>query len=223
MSWWPFSRSRAVQRDFVKQFLVEAKKPIPGIRLLDQVSFVVLDTETTGLNPSIDHILSFGALKIHDQKILVSSAVEWYLKTSKFGKEAIPIHELLRNDKEVSVEEFATQLLNYLDNHVLVGHSIGFDMEMLKKALKPFGLIDFPNPTIDIRDLAIRLDHGLLIDHSLINLQEYTLDSLCARFKIKAEDRHTAGGDAFLTANLFLKLLKLAAKKGISNWGQLNK
>jgi DNA polymerase-3 subunit epsilon len=62
-----------------------------------------------------------------------------------------------------------------------------------------------------------------MVDRNRINLKEYTLDSLCKRFNIKTNDRHTAGGDAFLTASLFLKLLKLASKKGINNWGLLNK
>jgi DNA polymerase-3 subunit epsilon len=94
---------------------------------------------------------------------------------------------------------------------------------MLQKALRPAGLENFPNSCIDTMNLAIRLDHGLLVDRNRINLKDYTLDSLCHRFNIKMDDRHTAGGDAFLTANLFLKLLKLASKKGINTWGLLNK
>ncbi|MBN3520780.1 3'-5' exonuclease [Algoriphagus lutimaris] len=220
---WSLFRKKISPKSFVKDFLKEFKSDIPDIRQFDELTFVVLDTETTGLDLFKDHILSFGAVKIQEQKILISTAVEWYLASSKTGKEAITVHGLLKNEEELSLESFATQMLPYLGNHVIIGHSIGFDLAMLKKALRPFGLVDFPNPSIDTKDLAIRLDHGLMVDPSRINFQDYTLDSLCQRFKIETDDRHTAGGDAFLTANLFLKLLKLACKKGINNWGQLKK
>jgi DNA polymerase-3 subunit epsilon len=49
----------------------------------------------------------------------------------------------------------------------------------------------------------------------------YSLDELCIRYGIEMDDRHTAAGDAFLTAQLFLKLLKLAEKKGIRNFKDL--
>ncbi|MEN2281686.1 3'-5' exonuclease [Algoriphagus sp. SE2] len=207
----------------MKDYLEKAKKPIPSIRSFDQLNFVVLDTETTGLNPAEDHILSFGAVKIHEEKIQVSSSVEWYLDSTKKGKESITIHGLMGNEKKVSLEDFSIQLLEYLSNNILVGHHLGFDLEMLQKALRPVGLESFPNPYIDTANLAIRIDHGLLVDRSRVNLKEYTLDSLCQRFKIKTHDRHTASGDAFLTATIFLKLLKLASKKGITSWGLLNK
>ncbi len=223
MSWWLFDRKKANQKSFVKDFLEKAKKPIPGIRNFDQLSFVVLDTETTGLNPSKDHILSFGAVKIYQQKIQISSSVEWYLKSSKKGKDAIPVHGLMGNETEISLENFSIQLLGYLNDNILVGHHLGFDLEMLQKALRPVGLERFPNPSIDTMNLAIRIDYGLMVDRTRVNLKEYTLDSLCQRFNIKTNDRHTAGGDAFLTANLFLKLLKLASKKGINSWSLLNK
>lgn len=223
MSWWPFNNSKPVQRDFVKEYLKNSLMEIPGIRLFDQLSFVVLDTETTGLNPEIDHVLSFGAVKINSQSIQVASAVEWYLSSSKKGKEAIQIHELIGNKTVLSLADFSSQFLNYIGNNIIVGHHLGFDLEMLKKIVKAFGLTRFPNPCLDTMNLAIRLDYGLRADRNLIPLKNYTLDALCDRYGIKTEDRHTAGGDAFLTANLLLKLLKAAEKKGINNWSLLNK
>lgn len=220
---WSWFRKKVSPKPFVKDFLGKFTHEIPVVRQFDELTFVILDTETTGLDLSKDHILSFGAVKVHSQKILISTAVEWYLSSSKTGKESIPVHGLLKSEEELPLEEFAPQLLSYLGNHVIIGHSIGFDLAMLNKALKPFGLQDLPNPSIDTKNLAIRLDHGLMVDSSRINFQTYTLDALCKRFNIETDDRHTAGGDAFLTANLFLKLLKLASKKGITNWGQLNR
>jgi DNA polymerase-3 subunit epsilon len=70
-------------------------------------------------------------------------------------------------------------------------------------------------------NLAIRLEHGPHADRTQIKREDYTLDALCARYGIIPEDRHTAAGDAFLTAQVLLKLLALAKQKGIKDFGQL--
>jgi DNA polymerase-3 subunit epsilon len=52
-------------------------------------------------------------------------------------------------------------------------------------------------------------------------IREFTLDSLCTRFGIIPHDRHTAGGDAFITAQIFQRLLRLAARHGRDQLGAL--
>ncbi|MDF2156291.1 3'-5' exonuclease [Algoriphagus sp. CAU 1675] len=221
MSWWPFENKKTVKTDFVKAFLEKASKPIPSIRSLDQLNFVVLDTETTGLNPEEDFILSFGAVKIEKGKILVHTACEWYPTSPKSGGETAKIHGLVSREEEIELEVFVKKLLPYLDQSILVGHHLGFDLQMLKKACKPFGLEKFPNPVLDTMNFAVRLEYGPQIDWHRIKKEEYSLDSLCERYGIAKDDRHTAAGDAFLTAQLLLKLLKVAESKGIENFGQL--
>jgi DNA polymerase-3 subunit epsilon len=51
--------------------------------------------------------------------------------------------------------------------------------------------------------------------------EDFSLDSLCGRFGIEAHDRHTAGGDAFITAQIFIRLLRLARKAGRNTLGAL--
>jgi DNA polymerase III epsilon subunit-like protein len=52
-------------------------------------------------------------------------------------------------------------------------------------------------------------------------LQGYSLDALCRRFDVAPYDRHTAPGDAFLTAQVFLHLLRLAERAGRDTLGAL--
>lgn len=221
MSWWNFTRKKIDHTDFVDAFLLKNQKPIPAIRSIAQLEFTVFDTETTGLSIKDDYILSFGAVKIRNQAIQIETALELYPNSPKSGQKTAPIHGLIHHENQLSIREFAAQSLAYFGNSVLVAHHIGFDMEMMQKACKPFGLEKLPNPMIDTMSLAIRLEHGPHADRSQYNPEQYGLDSLCARYNILTEDRHTASGDAFLTAQLFLKLLKLAAAKGIKNFGQL--
>jgi DNA polymerase III subunit epsilon len=62
---------------------------------------------------------------------------------------------------------------------------------------------------------------GKFYDPRTVVNEAYSLDRLCEKYQIELDDRHTAPGDAFLTAQLLLKLLKLAEKKGIKTFGEL--
>ena len=207
--------------DFVRDFLEINAQSIPGVRSIDQLNFTVIDTETSGLDPAKDSILSFGAVKISEGKIRVQSSVEWYPKSKNSGGKTAPIHGLVGLQGQIPLEDFLKKLLPYLGNSILVGHHVGFDLELLEKELKPFGITKLPNPVLDSGNLAIRLEQGPQADRNRINLESYSLDALCNRYGIQTDDRHTAAGDAFLTAQLFLKLLKKCNLKGIRNFKEL--
>lgn len=75
------------------------------------------------------------------------------------------------------------------------------------------------NPTLDTHALAIRLDHGFHAERH--EKGGYGLDQLCQRFNLPQADRHTAGGDAYLTALLLCKLLYRLQKKGVKTLADL--
>ncbi|WP_026950575.1 3'-5' exonuclease [Algoriphagus mannitolivorans] len=221
MSTWKFWKKSPKPKDFVAEFLEKNSEKIPAIRTLDQLEFVVLDTETTGFDVEKDHVLSFGALKIKNRKIRVSESLELYPFSDRSVSSTVAIHGILEKENRVTLEDFSEKLLEFIGNGILVGHHVGYDLEMLLRILKPFGLNRFPNPVLDTMTFAMRLDHGPFADLSQIQKESYSLDSVCERFGIEPDDRHTAGGDAFLTAQLLQKLLVLGEKKGIRTFKEL--
>ncbi len=52
-------------------------------------------------------------------------------------------------------------------------------------------------------------------------IRQFTLDALCELFGVVPHDRHTATGDAFITAQVFLRLLKLARRHGRDTLGAI--
>ena len=221
MSWWPFGRKKEEQPPWLKAYLTEAKKSIPGIRKIQQLSFVVLDTEATGFDSKKDELLSCGIIGIEEEKIKISSSKEWQFASEKSPGKSATIHGLIHPKNPIELKTFCQELLGNLRGSIIVGHHIGFDLDLLCKTFQPFGFNQFPNPKIDTMNLAVRLDFGPQVDWNRVRKEDYSLDALCEKFNIPKEDRHTAGGDAFLTAQLLLKLLKQAEKKGILTYQEL--
>lgn len=222
MAWWnPFSKSTGKPKEFVKTYWSQVSQPIPAESRLSGLTFLVIDTETTGLDPRNDFILSYGSVHVKGYGIPLETSKELFLRPKKVDKEAIKVHELIDPKKYISREELVRVFLLDAANHILVGHHIGFDLAMLEKAGKSYGLGKIKNPIVDTMELGIRLEIGKHYDANVVNYQEYSLDAMCERYQIRLDDRHTASGDAFITAQLLIKLLKLAEKKGITNYGEL--
>ncbi len=221
MSWFNFFKKSAPKTSLVREYEAGFDQPIPKSRPLVELEFVVVDTETTGLDVKKDHILAFGGVKIQDNKIKVETSKEHLLYSKKQNISSIKIHEIIQSENALPLEDFVKELLPYLNSGILVAHHAGFDVAMLEKAVRPYGLKKLLNPVLDTGDLAIRLEHGIRLDPARVNLKDYSLDALCERYQIPIHDRHTAAGDAFLTAQLLLKLLKLAEKKGVRNYRDL--
>ncbi|CAM2838199.1 3'-5' exonuclease [Flavobacterium frigoris] len=162
---------------------------------------VAFDTETTGLNYRTDVILSIGAVGIYENTISVSDYLELFLIQDIFKKETVAIHGILKEGKEekITETEAVMQFLAFIKDAVLVGHHVSFDVKMINEALKRMGLGKLKNRSIDT-DAIYQKFKGLQED------QHTGLDELCGIFKIQSSDRHTAIGDAYITALIFLRL-----------------
>jgi DNA polymerase-3 subunit epsilon len=120
-------------------------------------------------------------------------------------------------DEPVALERF----VEFLKDGVIVGHHIGHDVSMLDAALERMGTdVRLRNRTLDTADLTLYLaQDGAFGDRALPG--HLTLDTLADLFGVIPHDRHTASGDAFITALVVLRLLKLAARYGRTSLGSV--
>ena len=180
---------------------------------VDQVRFVVLDSETTGFSPVLDRILTIGAVAVVDGEIRLDDSFDELLKvTGDVGPVAVHGVTPDRSERGYEEGEAVERFLNYLRDGVIVGHHIGHDVSMLDAALERMGTdVRLLNRTLDTADLTLHLaQDGAFADVKLPH--HITLDTLADLFGVIPHDRHTASGDAFITALVFLRLLKLAAR-----------
>ncbi len=204
LSWFKHKNYLFFWVEYLKKFKTSQPNTIENTR------FVVFDTETTGLETSTDRILSIGAISIFNNVIDVSDSFEVYLKQDEFKSETVEIHGILKegNLLKLSEAEALEQFINYLGNAVLVAHHTAFDIEMINAALKRLNLPNLKNKSIDTGMLYKKLDGKKDI--------HFSLDVLCNEFNIPKHDRHTASGDAFITAIAFLKIVsKLKQERGV--------
>jgi DNA polymerase-3 subunit epsilon len=169
--------------------------------------YVVLDTETTGLDPKKDELLSIGAVKIKDNKILTSQTFEVFIKNSgDISSKSIEIHRIrpidLKNGE--SIETALCSFLHFIGSRPLIGYYLEFDVNMINKYMKPMLGVTIPNKKIEVSE--IYFDKTIsLIPQGNIDLRFDTILKSC---KVPDMGAHNAVNDAIMTAMIYLKLTK---------------
>ena len=166
---------------------------------------VVFDTETTGLNPKKDEILSIGAVIVKENKILTSQKFELFVKpTRDINEESIKIHQIRNIDLQNGLEskEAILQFLQFIGSRPLVGYYIEFDTKMVNKYVKALLGISLPNEQIEVS--------GIYHDKKIKLIPDGTID---LRFDVMMKDlglpifgKHDALNDAVMTAMMYIKL-----------------
>ena len=161
--------------------------------------YVILNTETTGLNPKKDVILSFGALAVVDDVIKIGDNFEVVILQYKYLHDNGLSNEFLIESKLTKLTEYqAVQaLVEYIGNAVLVGHRIHFDIEMINDALEKMECGKLKNEALDVEIM-----HQKFLDVT----KSFSLNDLITYYKLPQSERSSSSDDAYSIALLFLKL-----------------
>ena len=162
--------------------------------------FVVLSTETSGLSPTKDVILSIGAFAVVNDSILIGDSFEAILLQYKFFHDNGLLNEFMVESKmkKLPEAEAIQSLIEFIGNSVIVGHHVDFDVEIINQALERMECGRLKNEALDIDVM-----HRKLLD---ITDKQSSLDELSKIYNVPISDRNSAAEDAYKTALLFLKL-----------------
>src|SRR5436305_12026534 len=179
---------------------------------LQEIEFVILDTETTGLRPGHHRVIELAGIRMRAGEVIDSfqSLLNPRVRLPAFIVQFTGISQDMVNTA-LKAAEILPDFLQFIDGAILVGHNIGFDIGFLSYEAQLLGY-DFPIDGLDTIPLARRF---------LPTLRRFKLDSVASHLRITAANRHRAMGDARVTAAIFMKLLELAQQQGIQTLGHL--
>lgn len=179
---------------------------------LRDLSFVVFDTETTGLDPDTDAIVQIGAVRVLGGRIVPGEVFETLVDPGRqIPAASSRVHGI--TDAAVSGSpgpaEAAQAFRRFADGSVPVAHNAPFDMAMLRRA----GAAPEP-PVLD----TVLISAAVFGGH-----EAHTLDALAERLGVTLPEaeRHTALGDARATAQVLIRLLAVCDGRGLNTLGAL--
>lgn len=162
--------------------------------------YVILFTETTGVNPKKDVILSLGAVAVVNDNIIIGDSFEVAIPQYRYLHDNGISHDYLLDSDQPKMAEPAAieQFINYLGNSTLVGHRIHLYVEMINEDLEKLACGRLKNEALDIEIMYKKLHD--------INSGNFSIDELSRIFKIEQTERISSSDEAYTMALLFLKL-----------------
>ena len=204
---------------FVRAYQALFDDMLPDDAPWDDVRFVALDSETTGLDPRRDNLITIGAVAIVGGDIRLDDAFEIMMPV-RYNAASVTVHGVTVDEARDGVPEpeALEAFLGYLGSGVIVGHHILHDITALNVAYERHFGLELQNRFLDTMGLTLHLERDGRLPNDT-RIEGFSLDQLCQLFGVVPHDRHTAAGDAFITAQVFQRLLRLARKAGRDTLG----
>jgi DNA polymerase-3 subunit epsilon len=180
---------------------------------LSALRYTVFDTEATGLDPSADELIAVGAVRVVNGRVLPQETFDQLIDPRRgVSPESVRIHGITDAmlAGQPGIEAVLPRFARFSEDTVLVGHNVAFDMRFLAEKEAPTG-VRFGGPVLDTLLLS-PVAHPELDDHSL--------EAIAERLGVSVIGRHTALGDALVTAEVFLGLVRLLEARGLRTLGE---
>ena len=171
---------------------------------LRNVSFAVVDCETTGVNPETDRILQVAAIIVNGEGEVVDQfdTVVRPESPESYTHGAEHIHGISKEqvEKGMPLREALEKLWTISSGNVFTAHNARFDIGFLHAESERVGLSNRIETHVDTLALARKTDAE--------KTRRHTLDALCEHYGIEREKAHDAKADATATAELLIHLMK---------------
>ena len=211
-------RPAPIAREVVYDFDLLSRERNAGVldSKLEDLTYVVFDTETTGLTPSSDEIVQIAAVRLVNGRRVAREVFDTLVDPQRpIPQSSTDVHGITEDMVKgaPTILEAGKRFHDFARGAVLIAHNAPFDMEFLRRHERKMG-VRFDHPVLDTVLLSAVV-YGQLEQHSL--------DALTARLgiTIPEEARHTAIGDTVATADAFLKLLPMLRARGLQTFGDV--
>lgn len=168
---------------------------------LEKQTFVCIDCETTGLDPQQDRVIEVAVMRF-DAGQIYAQMESLINPECEIPQTSIAIHHITPDMLigKPKIVEVLPEILEIIGNHTIVGHGVGFDIELLAVAAERHGI-------------PCKIRHNLYLDtlrmarlygESPIN----SLEHLRKHFNIPLEGAHRAMSDVIVNREVFFRLAK---------------
>lgn len=207
--------AEALDRPLVFDFALIDRQARGDIRdtPLSDLTYVVFDTETTGLDPRRDAVVQLGAVRVVNERLIESETFDTLVDPGyPIPPSSTRIHGI--DDSMVkdapNMQSVCRRFERFCRDAVLVAHNAVFDLTLLQRC----GVGRFDHPVLDTVLLSAEL-FGTEADH--------TLDAIAERLGVPLDEtvRHTAMGDAMATALALRRMLPMLRARGIVTFGDV--
>lgn len=199
---------------------LETWKSLPSSGLsadFEKSRLVVVDVETSGLDPKRDSLLAIGAIAVTGGKINHSDSFEVVLQQQEVSRaENIIVHGITGAKQREGVPPTRALLsfLDYIGKDPLIAFHVYFDETVIKRAMKKRLGFGFTHPWLDLAHIMPAL-------HPAEGKRLKGLDDWLDLYNLNAWTRHNALSDAMATAQLLLIAMARAKKDGIKSFSAL--
>lgn len=156
--------------------------------------YVVIDTETTGLDYKKDRVIEIALLK-YDKGKLIGRYVSFINPKMKIPPEASAKNHITDNDVKnaPTYKMVCNDIADFINNEIVVGHNVAFDLNFITPIIKLSG-----------KDVTVKYIDTLAISRALDKyVENHKLQTLVSYFGILTDGAHRAASDALATANVF--------------------
>jgi len=188
--------------------------------------YAVIDTELTGLDARRDSIVSLGGLRVAGGRIVLSDRFyEEVRPDSALTASSIVLHGITPEDvrERPEIAAVLAGFSAFCSADILLGHFLEIDLEFLRAAFARAGLPPPANPVLDTWPLYDWLSSRAPPDGGpgLPRVQDPRLPALAGALGVPCRGEHNALGDAFVTAQVFQRLLRRLDRWGVTTTASL--
>jgi len=189
---------------------LSALEGLDGSRPARDFSYAVIDLETTGLSTDRDRVVAVGAVRVAGGRVRLGERfVELVNPGRGIPAQAVKVHGITPDQVAGArgAAEVFRDFLDWLGHDILVAHYARFDLSFINQTMRRLYGFDVQNLVLDV----MRMCQGVILGRDPYGINRHrsrcTLDALVERFGLSQAERHTAAGDALVTALIFQRML----------------
>lgn len=208
------------QRGIMRPAIIEQFKRIDESTPIERASYVVLDTELTGLKPQKDSIVSIGAIQMTGGRIEIGRTYYRVVEPrTALSGESVVIHGITPSDAAQwpGIDTLLPEFIEFCENAVLVGHVVSIDMAFINREMKRLYGVPMPNPVVDTLSIYrwLRRREGDACPFYVEGEDDVRLSALAEGLGIASGPAHNAQIDAYVTAQIFQRFLARLPRLGV--------